>query len=64
MEFRKNDIVTVDIEDIGSEGEGIGRVEGFALFVKDALPGDRVEAFRPFPMSSSFYLKRIRSETV
>ncbi len=44
MEFRKNDIVTVDIEDIGSEGEGIGRVEGFALFVKDALPGDRVEA--------------------
>ena len=36
MEFRKNDIVTVDIEDIGSEGEGIGRVEGFALFVKDA----------------------------
>ncbi len=44
MEFRKNDIVTVEIEDIGSEGEGIGKADGFALFVKDALMGDVVEA--------------------
>jgi len=44
MEFRKNDVVTVEIEDIGSEGEGIGKVEGFALFVKDAVVGDTVEA--------------------
>ena len=44
MEFRKNDIVTVTIEDIGSEGEGIGKVDGFTLFVKDAVIGDTVEA--------------------
>ena len=42
--YRKNDRVTVTIEDIGSEGEGIGRVEGFTLFVKDAVVGDTVEA--------------------
>ena len=40
MEYKKNDRVTVIIEDIGSEGEGIGRVNGFTLFVKDAVVGD------------------------
>lgn len=44
MVYRKNDHVTVTIEDIGSDGEGIGRVEGFTLFVKDAVVGDTVEA--------------------
>lgn len=38
--YQKNQIYTVKIEDIGTEGEGIGKIEGFSLFVKDALPGD------------------------
>ena len=44
MEYKKNDLVTVTIEDIGSDGEGIGKVDGFTLFVKDAVIGDIVEA--------------------
>lgn len=44
MEYRKNDLVTVQIEDIGSGGEGIGKAEGYTLFVKDAVIGDLVEA--------------------
>lgn len=44
MEYKKNDLVTVTIEDIGNEGEGIGKVEGFTLFIKDAVIGDTVEA--------------------
>ncbi len=44
MEFKKNDIVTVTIEDIGNDGEGIGKTEGYTLFVKDAVIGDVVEA--------------------
>ncbi|MDE7045088.1 MAG: TRAM domain-containing protein, partial [Acetatifactor sp.] len=44
MKYRKNDSVTVTIEDLGTEGEGIGKVDGFTLFVKDAVPGDTVEA--------------------
>lgn len=44
MEFQKNDIVTVRIEDMSSEGEGIGKADGFALFVKDAVVGDVAEA--------------------
>lgn len=43
-EFQKNDLVTVTIEDIGTEGEGIGKVDGYTLFVKDAVPGDTVTA--------------------
>ncbi len=42
--FKKNDMVTVDITDIGVGGEGIGKVEGYTLFIKDAIIGDRVEA--------------------
>lgn len=42
--YQKNDLVTVTIEDIGTDGEGIGKVEGFTLFVKDAVVGDVVEA--------------------
>lgn len=39
--LKKNDQVEVEIEDIGSEGEGIGRYEGYTLFVKDTVMGDR-----------------------
>ena len=35
--YKKNDLVTVTIEDIGTGGEGIGKVNGFTLFVKDAV---------------------------
>ena len=42
--YKKNDIVTVTIEDIGNDGEGIGKVEGYTLFVKDAVIGDTVQA--------------------
>lgn len=44
MDFKKNDVVRLRIEDMSTEGEGIGRAEGFTLFVKDALPGEEIEA--------------------
>ena len=44
MAYQKNDLVTVTIEDIGNDGEGIGKADGFTLFVKDAVIGDTVEA--------------------
>ena len=42
--MKKDDIVTLTIDDIGTNGEGIGRTEGITLFIKDALPGDMVRA--------------------
>ena len=43
MEFKKNDILTIDIEDMGHDGEGIGKADGYTLFVKDTVIGDRAE---------------------
>lgn len=43
MEIKKNDILTVEITDTGIEGEGIGKTDGFILFVKDAVIGDTVQ---------------------
>ncbi len=44
MEYKKNDLLTVRIEDIGHDGEGIGKVDGYTVFVKDAVIGDTVQA--------------------
>ena len=44
MEYKKNDVITLTIEDMGTDGEGIGKIEGFTFFVKDAVIGDQVEA--------------------
>ena len=41
--FSKNDILTVEIIDLGTTGEGIGKVDGYALFVKDTVIGDVVK---------------------
>ena len=42
--MKKDDLVTLTIEDMGVDGEGIGHVDGFTLFVKDALIGDVITA--------------------
>ena len=44
MEYRKNDIVTLEIVDCGTDGEGIGKADGFTVFVKDAVIGDTIVA--------------------
>ena len=41
--MKKNDLTTVTIEDMGVGGEGIGKVDGYTLFVKDAVIGDVAE---------------------
>lgn len=44
MEWKKNDVFQVKIEDISDTGEGIGKTDGFTWFIKDAVIGDVVEA--------------------
>ena len=44
MEWKKNDVFQVKIEDISDTGEGIGKADGFTWFIKDAVIGDVVEA--------------------
>lgn len=44
MDFKKNQEIILKIDDLGNNGEGIGHVDGYALFVKDALPGETIRA--------------------
>lgn len=40
--IRKNEEYTIDIVDIGTDGEGIGKYQGYTLFVKGSVPGDKI----------------------
>ena len=44
MDFKKNQEVILKIDDLGNNGEGIGHVDGYALFVKEVLPGETIRA--------------------
>lgn len=41
--FKKNEIYTVKIEDTGTGGEGIAKIDGYTLFIKDAVREDICE---------------------
>lgn len=41
--IEKNKCYTMIIDDLGSEGEGIGKIDGFAVFVEGALPQEEIE---------------------
>ncbi|GGJ32366.1 23S rRNA (uracil(1939)-C(5))-methyltransferase RlmD [Paenibacillus hunanensis] len=40
----KNDEIELDMIGLTHEGEGVGRAEGYTLFVSGALPGERIHA--------------------
>lgn len=44
VSFQKNDLVEIEISDMGNDGEGIGKKDGYPFFVKDAMIGDTVRA--------------------
>jgi 23S rRNA (uracil1939-C5)-methyltransferase len=39
---RRGDLLDLTIDDLAFGGEGVGRVQGYVLFVRGAVPGDRV----------------------
>ncbi len=57
--MKKNEKIIVTIEDIGVNGEGIGKVDGYTLFVKDAIIGDTVEAVITKPKKNYAYAKML-----
>ncbi|MEZ2657925.1 23S rRNA (uracil(1939)-C(5))-methyltransferase RlmD [Aneurinibacillus aneurinilyticus] len=44
LPLAKNETVELTIEDLSHEGNGVGRYEGYTLFVPGALPGERIVA--------------------
>lgn len=43
MNIKKNELFVVKIEDMSETGEGIGKLDGYIWFIKDAVIGDEVE---------------------
>lgn len=39
----KNEYYEIDIDGLGHDGEGVGRIKGFTVFVPYGLPGDRLK---------------------
>lgn len=44
MGLVKNEVIELTIDDMGTDGEGIGHYDGITIFVKDAVIGDRILA--------------------
>ncbi|MCD6561198.1 MAG: 23S rRNA (uracil(1939)-C(5))-methyltransferase RlmD [Deltaproteobacteria bacterium] len=44
MKLKKNDLIELTIDKMAFGGKGIARIDGFVLFVRGAVPGDRVIA--------------------
>ncbi|WP_262679062.1 23S rRNA (uracil(1939)-C(5))-methyltransferase RlmD [Paenibacillus sp. J5C2022] len=42
--LQKNEEVTAEIVGLTHDGEGVGRTDGFTLFIRGALPGEKVRA--------------------
>lgn len=55
--YQKNELLTVTITDIGNDGEGIGKCDGYTLFVKDAVVGDVVKARITKPKKNYAYAR-------
>ena len=58
MDIRKNDSFTVKIEDMSEDGSGIGKLDGYIWFIKDAVTGDVVEA-KAMKMKKSYGFARL-----
>lgn len=57
---QRNDDITLTIHGLGSEGQGIGKYEGFTVFVPFALPGETVRA-HIIKVSSGFAVGKLLS---
>ena len=44
LNYKKGEMITVDITDFGENGEGIGKTDAFTWFIKDTVIGDKVIA--------------------
>ena len=44
LPVKLNEIYDIDIENLNSNGQGIGRVDGYTLFIEGALPHEQVRA--------------------
>jgi len=57
------DEIEVEIEGVGSKGDGIARKEGFVLFVPDTKKGDKVKVKVTRVLRSVGFAEKVNGET-
>lgn len=60
VDIKKNDVFQLRIEDMNDTGEGVGRMDGYIWFVKDAVIGDQIEA-KAMKMKKNYGFARLMS---
>jgi 23S rRNA (uracil1939-C5)-methyltransferase len=60
MQLKKNEVRTVTIEGVNSQGAGVARIDGRAVFVAGALPGERCEIKLLKVSKTAVYAKVLR----
>ena len=43
LPVRKNETITLTFEDLTHDGNGVGKIDGYPLFVPQVLPGEEAE---------------------
>lgn len=56
--MKKNDVITLKIEDITNLGFGVGKADGAVVFVASAVPGDTAEV-KIIKEASSYYVGKV-----
>ena len=60
LPLKKNDIIEIDIDDLGYDGEGIAHLGSFAVFIRYALPKERVRAL-VIAVKSTFAVAKLQT---
>lgn len=58
--IKKNDEFIVDIIDYGADGEGIAKIDGYTIFIIDALKGEKCEIHITKVLKSYAYAKVVK----
>ena len=60
MKLKKNDIIRLEITGMTSQGSGVGRYEGIAIFVASSAIGDELDV-RIIKTSKNYAIGRIEN---
>lgn len=63
LPLKKNDVIEIEIDDMGYDGEGIAHVGSYAVFIRYALPGEKVRAL-VIAVKPTFAVAKLRAVLV
>ena len=59
MIIKKNEKYKTEIIDLSSDGQGIGKIDNFTVFIEETIPGDIVEIKIKYKAKVNKFLREI-----